>query len=77
LERRLQAGFNRPTSVPDLTNACGWMEASPCINVQTSSIELRRVESAIAAIGGTNSLLMLKILEWDVRRAGVHILLVM
>jgi hypothetical protein len=23
LERRLQAGFNRPTSVPDLTNACG------------------------------------------------------
>ena len=37
----------------------------------------RRVEAVIAAKGGTNSILMPMILERDVRRAGVHILLVM
>ena len=37
MECRLRARPNRPTSVPDLTNAsCGWMEANPRSNVSTS-----------------------------------------
>ena len=36
LERLLRARPNCPTSVPDLTNALGWMKASPRSNVPTS-----------------------------------------
>jgi hypothetical protein len=36
----------------------------------------RRVEAVIAANGGPNSILIPMTLEWDVRRASVHILLV-
>jgi hypothetical protein len=50
-----------------------WLNGSRS-NVPTSR---RRVEAVIAAKGGTNSILMPMILEWDVRHAGVHILLVM
>ena len=75
LERRLRARPNRPTSVPNLTNA---LVASPRRNVPTFSGKPSQKGGGCYSIkGGTNSIIMPMILEWDVRWAGVHILLVM
>ena len=78
LELQLHARPNHPTSVPDLTNAHGWMEGSPQ-NMFQHLVESRPrgVEAVLAARGGGDSILMPMILEWDVRQAGVSILLVM
>ena len=76
LERRLQARPNRPTSVPNLTNACGWLEASPRSNVPTSSRKhSQRSGGCYSSKGGTNSILIPIILEWDVQPIGLHIFL--
>ena len=54
------------------------MEASPCSNVLTSSGKpSQKSGGCYSSKGGTNSILVPMILEWDVRQAGVHILLVM
>ena len=75
LERWLLARPNRPTSVPDLTNAfvAEWKQAPAAMfQHQVESIP-RRVKAVIAAKVGTNTILILMILEWDVWQAGVHI----
>ena len=77
LEHRLRARPNHPIPVSDLTNAHGWMEASPRRNVPTSSGKpSQKSGGCYCSKGGINSILMSMILEWDVWRAGVHILLV-
>ena len=65
LERRLRARPNRPTSVPDLTNAlvAEWKQISAAMFQHLVESLPRRVEPVIAAKGGTNSMLMPMILE--------------
>jgi hypothetical protein len=54
------------------------MEASPCSNVPTSCGKPSQESvGCYSSKGGTNSILMPMILELDIRRVGVHILLVM
>ena len=78
LERQLQASLNRPTSVPDLTNAlvAEW-KPSPRSNVPMSSGKPpQKSGGCYSSKGGTNFILMLIIFLGDVRRAGVHIFLI-
>ena len=65
LERRLRARPNRPTSVPDLTNAlvAEWKQVPVAMFQHLVESLTRRVEAVIAAKGGTNSILMPMILE--------------
>ena len=65
LERQLQARPNRPTSVPDLTNAlvAEWKQVPAAMFQHLVGSLPRRVEAVIAAKGATNSLLMPMILE--------------
>ena len=64
LERRLRARPNRPTSVPDLTNAlvAEWKQVPTALFQRLVESLPRRVEAVIAAKGGINSILMLMIL---------------
>ena len=74
LEHWLRARPNPPTSMPNLTNARGWMEASPCSNVPTSSGKpSQKSGGCYSRKVGTNSISMPMILEWDVWWAGIHI----
>ena len=65
LERQLRARPNRPTSVPDLTNALvvEWKQIPAAMFQHLVERLLRRVEAVLAAKGGTNSILMPMILE--------------
>jgi hypothetical protein len=55
-----------------------WLNGSPRSNVPTSSGKpSQKSEGCYSSKGGNNSILMPMILEGDVQRAGVHILLVM
>ena len=65
LERRLRARSNRPTSVPDLTNAlvAEWKQIPAAMFQHPVESLPRRVEAVIAAKGGTNSILIPMILE--------------
>ena len=75
LERWVRARSCHPTSVPDLTNA---LEASPRSSVPTcSGNPSQKSGGCYSSKSGTNSILMPMMLEWDVRRADVHILLAM
>ena len=54
-----------------------WLKCSPHSNVPTSSgRSSQKSGSCYSSKGGTNSILMPMIFECDVRRAGVHILLI-
>ena len=57
LERQLRARPNRPTSVPDLTNACvaEWKKVPAAMFQHLVDSLPRRVEAVIAAKGGVNS----------------------
>ena len=56
--RQLRARHSRPTSVPDLTNARGWMEASPRSNVPTSSWKpSQKSGGCYSSLGDTNFIL--------------------
>ena len=63
LERRLRAMPNRPTPVPDLTNACDGMEAPVAIIQHLVESLPRRVEAVVAEKEGSNSILIPMILE--------------
>ena len=77
LEHRLRTRPNHTTSVADLTNAlvAEWKQV-PAAMFQHLLESLPR-RGCYSCKGGTNSILMPMNLEWDVQRAGVHILLVM
>ena len=63
----------------NLTGLLLWLKESKSLsNVPTSSRKpSHKSGGCYSSKGGTNSILMPMILEWDVWRAGVHILLVM
>ena len=65
LEPRLRAGPNRPTSLPDLTNAlvAEWKQVPAAMFQHLVESLPRTVEAVIAAKGGTNSIFMTMILE--------------
>jgi hypothetical protein len=75
---RLRARPNRPTWVLDLTSALvdEWKQVLAAMFQHLVESLPRRVE-AVSSKRMTNSILMAMILEWDVRRADVHIPLVM
>jgi hypothetical protein len=77
-ERWLRARLDRPTSVPDLTNAvvAGWMQVPAAMFWHLVQSLPRRVEDVISAKRRPTPFWN-EILEWDVGREGVHILLVM
>jgi hypothetical protein len=76
--RSIKKGFNPPTSLTDLTKAlvAEWKQDPAAMFQRLVESLPRRLEAVIASKGGTNSTLMPMILECDVRRAGVHMLLV-
>jgi hypothetical protein len=62
------------TSVLDLTNGGALVEASPHSNVTTSSWKpSQKSGGCYSGKGGTNSIILHMILEWDVWRAGDRI----
>ena len=68
LESRLRARPNRPPSVPDLTNALVTESKQvPSFSGKTSQ---KSGGGCYSSKGGTNSILMPMILEWDVWQAG-------
>ena len=74
LERRLRASTNLPTSVPDLSNAlvAKWKQVPASMFQYLVESLPRRVDAIIAEKGGTNSILMLMILEWDFQQGCPH-----
>ena len=68
LERRLQTRPNRPTSVPDLSNAlvAEWKQVPAAMFQHLVESNPIRVDAVIVAKGGTSSILMPMLLELNV-----------